>query len=98
MSATNTPFDGFFSTFGRDQLANIHGHYLKERLKISKAAKYESDVSEASENIGLRSREILQKFILVGGSNLPPSLPPSPHPVPPHHTNVTLRIHILVSF
>ena len=57
------PF-GLFSTFDNDQLANIHRHYCREvRFKISKLAKYESDMSKASENMALQSREILQTFV-----------------------------------
>ena len=31
-----------FSTFGMDKLGKVHGHHWKERLKISKIAKFES--------------------------------------------------------
>ena len=42
-----------FVTFDKDQLANIHRHYWKERLKSSKLAKFESDMSEVREYIAL---------------------------------------------
>ena len=63
----------FFSTFDKDQLANIHRHCWKERVKISKLAKFESDISEASKDIALESREILQTFLWWGVQTcLPP--------------------------
>ena len=65
-----------FSTFGKDQLANIHRHYWKERLKISKLAKDESNMLEASEDIALQSCDILQPFVWWG------------HKLASHHTNV----------
>ena len=55
----------FFSTFDKDLLANIHRHYWKERLKISRLAKYESHMYEASEEIALQSREILDRFVYL---------------------------------
>ena len=39
----------FFSTFDKDQLANIHRYYWKEHLKITKLAKFESDMYVRSE-------------------------------------------------
>lgn len=61
-SRCNRPFHGFIFqlTFDKDKLANIHLHYWNERLKISKLVKYESDMSNVSEDIPLQSREILQ--------------------------------------
>ena len=50
-------------------------------LKISKpAGKFESDISEVSEDIALQSRKILQMFVWWEAS------------LWPHHTNV--RFHI----
>ena len=56
-----------FSTFDKDQLANIHQHYWKECLKISKPAKFESDMLEVSKDRALQSRKILQTFVWLGG-------------------------------
>ena len=63
----------FKSTFDKDQLANIHQHYWKERLKISKLVKYKSDMSQASE-------AKLRKFtdVALVGKTPPPPPPPSP--------------------
>ena len=56
----------FFSTFDKDQLANTHQHYWKERLQISKLAKLESDMSEVSEDIAsAQSRKLLQTFVCM---------------------------------
>ena len=54
-----------FSTFCKDWSGKIRRHYWKERLKITKIAKFESDTSLASD---------LQNFTdvcMVGGTNLP---------------------------
>ena len=40
-----------FSVFHMDQFAKIRGHHLKERLKISKTAKFKSYASSANEDI-----------------------------------------------
>ena len=48
-----------FSTFQMDQLGRIHQHHWKERLQISKIAKFESDTSQASEVIAQQSCENL---------------------------------------
>ena len=40
-----------FSTFDMDQLGQIRRHHWKERLKISKTAIFESDSSQANEDI-----------------------------------------------
>ena len=50
------PFNMVFSTF---QLGRIHQHHWKERLQISKIAKFESDTSQASEVIAQQSCENL---------------------------------------
>ena len=49
---------------------NIHRQYWKERLKISKLAQNECDMPEASKDRALQSREILQTFVWLGGTNL----------------------------
>ena len=56
----NRPFYGFL-TF--DMLGIIRRHQWKERFKISKAAKFESDLLKLNENIAPQSREILQTFV-----------------------------------
>ena len=61
----NRPFYGFL-TFDMDKLGIIRRHQWKERLKISKAAKFESDLLKLNENIALQSREILQTFVWLG--------------------------------
>ena len=43
-----------------EQLGKIRQHYWKERLKMSKIAKFESDTSLASEDPAPQSRESLQ--------------------------------------
>ena len=48
---------------------NIRRHYWEERLKISKLTKFESDMSEVSEDIALQSRKILQTFVWWGAQS-----------------------------
>ena len=57
----NRLFYGFL-TFDMDKLGIIRRHQWKERLKTSKAAKFESDLLKLNENIAPQSREILQTF------------------------------------
>ena len=62
-----------------DQLAKTPQHGWKERLKISKVAKIESDLLKNYEDIAQQSRGILQTFCMVGArSRL-------------HHTSVKCR-------
>ena len=62
-----------FSTFDKDQLANIHRHYWKERLKISKLAKDESNMLKASEDIALQKLRHFTAVRMVGAQTcLPP--------------------------
>ena len=68
----------FKLTFDKDQLANIHQHYWKERLKVSKLVKYKSDMSQASEDTALQSCEHLQTSRWWAQLPLPPPPPPSP--------------------
>ena len=51
-----------FSTFDYDPLSNIHRHNWKEHLKISKPAKFKSDMSEVSEDIALQSRKFYRRW------------------------------------
>ena len=41
----------FFSTFDMDKLGKIRRHHWKERLKINKIAKFESDLLKTNEGI-----------------------------------------------
>ena len=68
-----------------DKLTKIRPHHWKERLKISKSAKFESDLLKINEDINSQSREILQTLVWWGGTNLPFSPLPPP---PPTHTNL----------
>lgn len=59
--------------FYKDRSANIHSQCWKERLKISKPAKFmQGDALKASEDIFPQSREILQRVCMVRGTNLLP--------------------------
>ena len=63
-----------FSTSDMDQLRKILAHHWKERLKISKIAKFETDLLKTNEDIAPRqNREILQIDVCI---------------TCPHHTNV----------
>ena len=46
-----------------DKFRKIHRHRLKERLEISKTAKFESDLLKANEDAAPQIREILQSFV-----------------------------------
>ena len=46
-----------------DKLGKIHQHHWKERLKISKTAKFECDLLKTNEDSAPQSREILQTFV-----------------------------------
>ena len=50
-----------------DQLGKIRRHHWKERLNISNNAKFESDTSQAIEDIASQSCEIYDVCILGGG-------------------------------
>ena len=69
------PFQGIFTSFDKGWSANIHSHCWKERLKIRKLAKFKKgDALKASEDIVPQSREILPRFVLLGGKNLHPTI------------------------
>ena len=56
-----------------DKLRKIRGHHWKERRKISKSAKFESDLLKTNEDINSSSKS--RNFngrLTVGGTNLPP--------------------------
>ena len=67
----NRLFYGFL-TFDMDKLGIIRRHQWKERLKTSKAAKFENDLLKLNENIAPQSREILQTFVWRTCPPLPP--------------------------
>ena len=65
-----------------DQLRKIRRHHWKERIKISKIDKFESDTPKASEDIASRSCENLQTFLWgAWGGGMP-----------------TLRSYLVISF
>ena len=47
---------------------NIRRHHWKERLKISKTARFESDTSEVSEDIAVQSCDNFQTLVWLGAS------------------------------
>jgi len=49
----------FSNCFHMDQLAKINRHHWKERLKISKVAKFESDRMKTKNDMALQSRKFL---------------------------------------
>ena len=61
MFFSNRPFhlSTFFSNFDMDKLRRI----WKERLKISKIAKFESNLLKTNGDIASQSREISQRFV-----------------------------------
>ena len=60
------------------KLGQNRRHQWKERLKISKIAKFESDLLTTIEDTAPQSREILQTFVWWGRKLAPP--PPAPCP------------------
>ena len=70
---TNRPFQVFFfSTFDTDKLGTNRRHHWKKLLKISKIAKFESDLLKINEDIAPRSREILQTLVWWRTQTCPP--------------------------
>ena len=65
-----------FSMFNMDQLGKIRRHHWKERVKISKIAKFESDLLKTKEDTVPKRRENLQTFVRWG------------HRLAPHRTKV----------
>ena len=53
-------------TFEVDKLGKIRRQHLKESLKMSKIAKFESHLVKISDNIAPQSGEILQTFVWCG--------------------------------
>ena len=47
---------------------NIRRHHWKERLKISKTARFESDTSEVSEDIAVQSCDNFQTLVWLEAS------------------------------
>ena len=61
-----------------DKLGKIRRHHQKERLKMSKIAKFVCVLLKTNEDSAPQSREILQTFVGWGAQTCPP----------PYHTNV----------
>ena len=81
LATNNRPFhDFFFSTFDMDKLEKIRLHHRKERLKIGKISKFESDLLKAYKDTAPQSRKILQTFVWWGAQTCPP----------PHYRKVCL--------
>ena len=53
----------FFSTFDMDKLGKTLRHHWKQRLKISKTAKFDSDLLKTNDDIAPHKREILNTFL-----------------------------------
>ena len=49
-----------------DKLGKTRRHHWKQRLKINKIAKFESDLSKTNEDIAPQKREILNMFLCWG--------------------------------
>ena len=62
------------STFDMDQSMKIRRHHWKEYLKISKIAKFQSDLLKINEDIAPQSRGILQTFVWWGAQNFPSTI------------------------
>ena len=84
LNVFNKPFQGFLfflfffflSTFDEGKLGEIRRHQWKERPKISKIAKFESELLKTNRYSFSKSRNFTD-VCMVGGTNLPP-LPPPP--------------------
>ena len=50
-----------------DKVEKICRHHRKEYFKISKIAKFESDLLKTNEDVAPQSREILETFVRGGG-------------------------------
>ena len=59
-----------------DKLWKNRRHHWKKRLN-SKISKFENDLLKTNEDIAPQRREILQTFVWVEGTNLPPPPPRS---------------------
>ena len=57
------PFHVFFPTFDRDKFGKIRWHHWKDRPKMRKIVKFESDSLRANEDTAPQSRKILQTFV-----------------------------------
>ena len=57
-----------------DKFSKIRQHHWKECLKISKIAKFESDLLKTNEDIASQTRTILQMFVWWWGTNLPSTI------------------------
>ena len=62
------------------KLGQNRRHQWKERLKISKIAKFESDLLTTIEDTAPQTREILQTFVWWARKPAPPLAPQPPPP------------------
>ena len=53
-----------------DELEKIRQHHWKERLKVSKIAKFEIEFFKTNKDIAPQSREILQTFVWGAHTNV----------------------------
>ena len=60
----------FFSTFDVDKLGKICRQHWKERPKISKIAKFESDLVKPGDNIAPQSGENFTDVCIVGAQDV----------------------------
>ena len=68
----NRLFHGsIFQLFDMEKLGKVRRHHRKERLKISKIAKFECDLLKTSEDIASQTGEILQTFVWWGAQTCP---------------------------
>ena len=63
LSSGNVQIFRPFHGFDLDQLAKIHRHRWKERLKINKFSKFESDMFKTNESMHPQRHEILQTLV-----------------------------------
>ena len=91
MRQTIDLFTIFFSTFDMDEFGKIRRHHWKERLKISKISKFESDLLKSYKDTAPQSREIWQTFVWGGGGH---KLFATPQYKPLQIFAINLRSHI----
>ena len=82
-SNTNRPSHGFFfPTFDMDKLGTNRQHHWKERINISKIAKFQSDLLKINEDITPPRSRNFTDVGMVGSTNLP-------H----HHTTIQTSVN-----
>ena len=55
-----------------DKFGKICRHHIKERLKVNKVTKFESDLLKAYKDTALQSSRNFTDVCVVEGTNLPP--------------------------